>query len=109
MIKILHKYTREDLVAKLLHMTEFITRFLGEEWLSRVDPIQKVIRTPEAEEENERRIKEYIVTIFPAWDTVSETMPAYYDSMDQWIKKNHALLMEKPCVCDGCKKDMVTN
>ncbi|CAM5999019.1 unnamed protein product [Sphagnum balticum] len=104
MTKVLSKYIREDLEAKLLHMTEFITRALGEEWLSRVDPIMKVIRTKEAEEENERRIKEYIVTIFPAWDTLSLTMPAYYDSMDEWIKKNHALLMDKPCACDGCKK-----
>lgn len=107
-MSIVSTFTRQELEAKLLHMTELIVNWLGEEWISRIDPVAKVIRTEEAELENELRIKQFIISIFPLWDMIKITKPAFYDAMDGWIRLNHKLIVETPCACEGCKTLEVT-
>jgi len=103
MSKALSKYTREELERKLLHMTAFIAFKLATEYIERTEPTAKVIRTKEAEEENDQRIADHIVCIFPAWDIVEETHPGYKEAMREWVEKNHKAILVRPCICDGCK------
>jgi len=108
MTQILSTYTREELERKLLHMTSFIAFKLATEYIQRTEAGAMIIRTKEAEEENDQRIFDHIVCVFPAWDMVEKTHPGY-DIMREWVKKNHESVLLKPCSCDGCKKDEIKN
>lgn len=104
MNKLLASYTREDLEKKLLHMVEFCSFQLATEFIQLTEPTAKVIRTGEAELENTKRVLEFIVCIWPAWDLVEKVNPSY-DIMKEWVKKNHEQALEKACICLGCKTE----
>ena len=104
MNEILNKYTREELEKMILHMTAFAAYQLATEYIELTEPLAKQIRTPEAELENTKRILEFIVLAYPAWDVIELTHPAY-DVMRKWVEENHKIALLKPCICDGCKDD----
>lgn len=109
MKKVLADYTREQLEAKLLHMTNFAANRLATEWIELTEPTATIIRTPEAEQENVQRILDFIVLIYPAFDIVERTHEGY-DIMRPWIEKNHQQTLIKPCICSGCvEKEESTN
>jgi hypothetical protein len=99
----LSKLTREELERKLLHMVDFSRYQIALEWNERMDPSLKIIRTKEAEDENEERIFQFMIAIWPAWDIVEMIHPEY-DVMKEWVKKNVEAKLVKACVCEGCKK-----
>jgi 3-methyladenine DNA glycosylase AlkD len=104
----LEKYTREQLEAKIRHMVEFLAFKIGEEYLVLTEPTAKVIRTPEAERENEIRILDHMICIHPVWDVLSDLLPSssfLKEWVDQCIKQN----MTGPCTCSGCKPKDVVN
>ena len=101
MKNILADYTREQLEAKLLHMTNFAANRLATEWIELTEPSAAIIRIPEAEQENVQRILDFIVLIWPAWDIVEKTHDGY-EIMKPWIEKNHQQTLLKPCICSGC-------
>lgn len=103
MSKILEKYTREQLESKLLHLVDFLSYKLAEDFVTRVNPEAKIIRTAEAEHENDERIKEYIVALFPAWDVVLSLNPNN-DFLTEWVDKNHKQILVGACTCAGCKQ-----
>jgi hypothetical protein len=104
MREILKKYSREELEKKLIHMTSFIAYKIACEYIELTDPLAKIIRTKEAEEENAQRVLEHIVCVFPAWKIVEETHPGY-DSMTKWVEENHKKALIKPCICEGCETE----
>lgn len=97
----LSSYSREELEAKLIHMTAFIAYHLANEYVERTEPTAKIIRTAEAEEENDRRVAQFMVCCLPAWDVIEITHPGY-ELMRDWVVDNCKSIMEKPCLCDGC-------
>jgi hypothetical protein len=100
--KDLKELTREQLENKLIHMTSFIAFKLASEYIERTEPTAKVIRTIEAEEENDARIADFMVCCYPAWDVIEKTHPGY-EVMRDWVKENHSQLLIRPCTCEGCK------
>lgn len=105
---VLKDYTREQLEDKIIHMTAFIAYQLATEWIESTEPTAKVIRTQEAEVENDKRIRDHMVCVWPAWDILEKTHPAY-GIMKEWVQKNVEAALIKPCVCDGCKKPEIIN
>jgi hypothetical protein len=104
----LEKYTREQLEAKIRHMVEFLAFKIGEEYLSLTEATAKVIRTPEAEKENEIRILEHMICIHPVWDILSDLLPSssfLKEWVDACIKQN----LQGACTCSGCKPKDVVN
>jgi|SRR5580658_11096354 hypothetical protein len=99
----LKQYSREELENKLLHMTSFIAYKLSIAYMELSDPLQKVIRTDEAEIENTHRVIEHMICVFPALDILFKTHPSY-DVMKEWIETNHKQALLRPCSCDGCKQ-----
>lgn len=103
MIPILKEFTREELERKLLHMISFTLHQLILEYLERTEPVSKVIRMEEAELENDKRIRDHIVSIFPALDICKLTHPEAHEALSKWIIDNHELIIVSPCLCEGCK------
>lgn len=96
-------FTREQLEKKLLHLIDFLSYKLAEDFITRVNPEAKIVRTAEAELENENRIKELIIALHPAWDLVLAFNPSN-DFLTEWVTKNHKQILIAPCECSGCKE-----
>jgi hypothetical protein len=96
-------FTREQLEKKLLHLIDFLSYKLAEDFNTRVHPEAKIIRTAEAEHENDERIKELIVALHPAWDLVLAFNPST-DYLTEWVTTNHQKIIIAPCTCSGCKE-----
>jgi len=107
MTPILSKFSREELERKLMHMTEFVSYQLATEFIRLTEPSAAIIRTAEAEIENEDRIKEYMHCIWPAWDFLETTHPAY-EYMKDWVKINVDKTKTGPCLCEGCTENKST-
>lgn len=104
----LEKYTREQLELKLRHMVEYLAFKIGEEYLTLTEPTAKVIRTKEAEKENEVRILDHMICIYPVWDVLADLIPTsafLKEWVDACIKQN----LQGPCTCSGCKPVEVIN
>lgn len=98
----LSQYTREQLESKVRHMVEFIAYKLATEYIELTEPGTKPVRTEEAERENDTRVLEHMVCVYPAWDVLESLFPEY-SLMKDWVKTNHDKTLVKPCICSGCK------
>ncbi|MGH3054157.1 MAG: hypothetical protein ACRDL7_04165 [Gaiellaceae bacterium] len=102
-MNILNNYTKEELTPKMFHMLSFLVSRIALAWNERITPENMIVRSEEAQQEDDHRIRELVVAIFPSWDIVEKIYP-HYEELRPWVTKIHEDALVKPCACEGCVK-----